>query len=85
MPYGYSNAMATRIREKSDADPGNALYRLCRLCVDNNVMLSTMAARLGVTKQAIYGWLNESYQPTPDVMKKIETQIKRLEARYNKA
>lgn len=43
-----------------------------RSCISPAFTRDELAAQLGVTKQAIYAWLNGIARPTPDKMAKIE-------------
>lgn len=53
MSYGYS---ARLIALNKKADSKLLGVRLGRVCIQQNIPVSTVAARLGVSRQTIYNW-----------------------------
>lgn len=78
MSYGYSNSLAVHIKEQAKADPSNPLFALASICVDRNIVPSEIAARISVSKQTIYDYLQLKYSPKPEVLKEINQYLKVL-------
>jgi transposase len=78
MSYGYSNAMATLIKERHNEDPSNVLYAVAAICVERNIVPSEVAARLNVSKQTIYDYLQQKYSPKPDTLEALKAYLKEL-------
>jgi transcriptional regulator with XRE-family HTH domain len=53
MSYGYS---ARLIALNKKADSKLLGVRLGRVCIQQNIPVSTVASRLGVSRQTIYNW-----------------------------
>lgn len=84
MPFGYSNQFVTEVQKKYKAKPTDPVNALCYLCVQQNVMLSSAAEKLGVSKQTVYNWFRGVYQPMPSTVKKIEKLNQQLLKKANK-
>lgn len=84
MAYGYSNTMAKQIEEKHRQNPDDPLFALLAICVQQNIVPSTVAAKLGVSKQTIYDWIGGKYSPRPDTFDEIKTQLKQARKQYGK-
>jgi len=81
MSYGYSNTMAQRIKERHEEDPDDPFFAMLDLCVARNVMLSEVAEKLGVSKQAVYDWIQQKYAVNPDVLDNIKALTKELKSK----
>jgi hypothetical protein len=53
MSYGYSKRL---VQLNNNADQGLLGVRLGRVCIENDVPVSVVAAHLGVSRQTIYNW-----------------------------
>jgi DNA-binding XRE family transcriptional regulator len=84
MPFGYSNNFVTAVRERARSSPNDPVVRLCYLCIENDMMLSDAAVKIGVSKQTIYNWFNGAYRPKPQTERKIVKLNERLHERLEK-
>lgn len=82
MAYGYSNTMATNIREKHDSNPDDPLYALGAICVDHEIVPSVIAEKLGVSKQTVYDWLAGKYSPKADKLADIKALLKTYQKQF---
>ena len=78
MPFGYSHDFVVDITSKYKSDPKNPVYRLGYLAVKHGIMLSEVADRLGVSKQAVYKWFEGAYQPKEKMLTSIKALNKEL-------
>ena len=76
MSYGYSVKL---IELNKSADRRNLGVRLGRICIKHDVSVARVAARLGVSRQAVYNWFAGVSNPKPQVAKKIERYIPKLQ------
>ena len=53
MSYGYSNRLIELNREADDRLLG---VRLGRVCIENDVPVSEVSYKLGVSRQTVYNW-----------------------------
>lgn len=78
MPYGYSQTMAALIKERHEDDPSDVLFAVCALCVDRGITPSAIASRVGVSKQAVYMWLQQNTSPSPAALDELKKYLKEL-------
>jgi DNA-binding XRE family transcriptional regulator len=81
MPVGYSIAFAEHVKALRKAHPDNPLYELGMLCIAHDISIVELADRLGVSKQAVYDWFDGNYEPKPETVERIHTQIKKLKTK----
>lgn len=80
MSYSYSHQLATHIKESHDKDPTNVLFAVASLCVDRDIVPAEIATRVGVSKQAVYDWLQLKYAPKPEAVLALAKYLKELKA-----
>lgn len=85
MSYGYSNKMAVLIEDRHEAEPDNILYAVLLLCVAKNIVPSEVAQRIGVTKQAVYDWIQGKYAVNPVYEVELKKFLKELRKQPKKA
>jgi transcriptional regulator with XRE-family HTH domain len=68
MIYGYS-ARLIDLNKKADARLLGV--RLGRVCMKNNVPVSQVATKLGVSRQTIYNWFCGTHSPKPTVGRQV--------------
>jgi hypothetical protein len=73
---GYSYALVKAINA---ADPKLLGVRLGRVCVANDVPVSTIATRCGVSRQAVYWWFTGVFTPKPSFTDTLTEILKEYE------
>ena len=68
MIYGYS-ARLIELNKKANARLLGV--RLGRACMKNNVPVSLVATKLGVSRQTIYNWFCGTHNPKPAVGRRV--------------
>jgi len=69
MPYGYSVRLITLNKE---ANPKLLGVKLGRACVKNNVPVSQVSSKLGVSRQTVYNWFMGRSHPQNSIVKSVE-------------
>ena len=75
MSYGYSLRLVERNRQASDLKLG---VRLGRVCIEQNVPVSTVASQFGVTRQTVYNWFSGVSSPAESLHTLIATYLTKL-------
>lgn len=78
MSYSYSHQLATHIKKRHEEDPEDLLFAVAALCVERDIVPSQIAERVGVSKQAVYDWLQHKYSPKPGVVAELKAYHKEL-------
>jgi hypothetical protein len=73
---GYSLRL---VKANQAADPENIGVKLGRYCIANDIPVTTIAVKLGVTRMTIYNWFTGVGVPNKDKVRKIE----KLLIKYN--
>lgn len=60
MASGYSIALLRKVKA---ADPKHIGVQLGRFCIDNDIPVSAVAKRYGVSRAAVYCWFAGTYAP----------------------
>lgn len=60
MAAGYSLALLRKVKA---ADPKLLGVQLGRFCIDNDIPVSAVAERFGVSRAAVYCWFVGTYAP----------------------
>ena len=68
MSYGYS---ARLIEVNKKADVRMLGVRLGRVCMKNDIPVSLVAAKLGVSRQTVYNWFCGTHTPNTTVARKL--------------
>lgn len=76
---GYSFRLVKANQAAQAADPENIGVKLGRYCITNDIPVSIIAAKLGVTRMTIYNWFTGVGMPNKDKVRKIE----KLLTKYN--
>jgi transcriptional regulator with XRE-family HTH domain len=76
MSLGYSLRL---VELNESADECLLGVQLGRACIRNNVPVSAVAARLGVSRQTVYNWFAGGTTPRLNTSKKIETLLTSLQ------
>lgn len=66
---GYSLRL---VKANQAADPENIGVKLGRYCIANDIPVTTIAVKLGVTRMTIYNWFTGVGVPNKDKVRKIE-------------
>lgn len=66
---GYSFRL---VKANQAADSKNIGVQLGRYCIANDIPVSTIATKLGVTRMTIYNWFTGVGVPNKDKVRKIE-------------
>jgi hypothetical protein len=66
---GYSFRL---VKANQAADPKHIGVRLGRYCITNDIPVTTIAIKLGVTRMTIYNWFTGVGVPNKDKVRKIE-------------
>jgi hypothetical protein len=72
---GYSLRIAEMIRA---GDPEHVGVKLGRICLAQNIPVQEVAARLGVSKQAVYQWFAGRFYPKSEQVARIEALLAEL-------
>lgn len=72
MGYGYSIRL---IRLNKSADRKLLGVRLGKLCIQHDVPVSSVATKLGVSRQTVYNWFIGTTSPNPSLALRIEKFI----------
>lgn len=73
-PRGYSYAIVKRVRA---ADPMHIGVKLGRVCVENDIPVSTVAKELGVSRLTVYAWFEGKFYPKPEMLPKVQALLDR--------
>lgn len=66
---GYSFRL---VKANQAANPKHIGVQLGRYCITNDIPVTTIAIKLGVTRMTIYNWFTGVGVPNKDKVKKIE-------------
>jgi hypothetical protein len=72
---GYSLRIAEMIRA---GDPEHVGVKLGRICLAQNIPVHEVAARLGVSRQAVYQWFAGRFYPKAEQEVRIKTLLAEL-------
>jgi transcriptional regulator with XRE-family HTH domain len=75
MTYGYSQSTVAANKRASNKLLGVALGRLC---IANDIPVSLIAERVGVSRQTIYNWFEGKHEPNRSTVLAIEKLIDSL-------
>jgi DNA-binding transcriptional regulator YiaG len=75
MSVGYSLRIVELNRSADEELLGVALGRAC---IRNNMPVSVLAARLGVSRQTVYNWFVGTSKPSSNTKNKIEALLTTL-------
>lgn len=75
MSVGYSLRIVELNRSADEQLLG---VKLGRVCIHNNMPVSVLAARLGVSRQTVYNWFVGASKPSPSTKIKIEALLTTL-------
>ncbi len=75
MSYGYSLRLAELNRS---ADQQSLGVRLGRVCISENIPVSNVAKRLGVSRQTIYNWFSGASVPQGGSVALVEAYLTNL-------
>lgn len=84
MAFGYSIEFVNRVNALLAAYPDSLVFQLGKLCIDNNIMLASVAHDLGMSKQGVYKWFSQEVVPRPDTLDKIDALVKKLQKQQAK-
>ncbi len=73
MSYGYS---ARLIALNKEADSKLLGVRLGRICIKRNIPVSTIASKLGVSRQTIYNWFMGANNPQDQSVDAVHDLLK---------
>lgn len=68
MSGGYSIALLRKVKA---ADPKLLGVQLGRFCIDNDIPVSTVAKKFGVSRAAVYCWFAGTYAPNKNLQDRI--------------
>jgi predicted transcriptional regulator len=74
MSYGYSTRL---VKANQTADKRLLGVRLGKMCIREEISVSSIAEELGVSRQTIYNWFSGTSSPTGDTAEKVEAFIKK--------
>ena len=72
MSYGYS---ARLIALNKEADSKLLGVKLGRICIKRNIPVSTIASKLGVSRQTIYNWFMGANNPQVQSVDAVHTLL----------
>jgi len=72
MGYGYSIRL---IQLNKAADRKLLGVRLGKLCIQHDVPVSSVATKLGVSRQTVYNWFIGTTSPRPTLVQRVEKFI----------
>jgi DNA-binding transcriptional regulator YiaG len=75
MSVGYSLRIVELNRSADEELLG---VKLGRVCIRNNMPVSVLAARLGVSRQTVYNWFVGTSKPSSNTKNKIEALLTTL-------
>ena len=75
MGYGYSIRL---IQLNKSADRKLLGVRLGKLCIKHDLPVSSVASKVGVSRQTVYNWFIGATQPKPAFASRVENLINRL-------
>jgi DNA-binding phage protein len=73
MSYGYS---ARLIALNKEADSKLLGVKLGRICIKRNIPVSTIASKLGVSRQTIYNWFMGANNPQDQSVDAVHDLLK---------
>lgn len=76
MRSGYSHDLVVFLQT---VDPSRPAARLGRVCVERDISVRTLAARLGVSRQTVYNWFWARYEPRVDQLQSVERLLQEIE------
>lgn len=77
MSYGYS---ARLIEFNKAADQESLGVQLGALCIKHNVPVTSVAAKLNVSRQTVYNWFSGVHPPKESIAPRIESLIETISA-----
>lgn len=75
MTYGYSQFTVASNKSANKRLLGVALGRAC---IANNVSVSAVAEKFGVSRQTVYNWFEGRHEPRPDLIRQVTAFIASL-------
>jgi len=78
MAKGFSYMLVKRVEAALQQDPTNPVFLLVERCIQNNIPVVEAAEKVGITRAALYGYLDGEYKPKKEVLDKIEALYKSL-------
>jgi DNA-binding XRE family transcriptional regulator len=72
MSYGYTTRLDSLNKQADDSLLG---VRLGRVCIEHNIPVIEIAAKLGVSRQTVYNWFVGIHNPNSELTKSISKII----------
>jgi len=64
------------VKQIRGADPSNPAVQLGLLCIEQDIPVSVIAERVGVSRQAVYMWFIGLYRPREEYMHQIHELLR---------
>lgn len=78
MTTGFSYDLVRRVESALESDPSNPVFLLIHRCIKKNIPISQAASKVGISRAAMYAYMDGLYKPKKDVLNKIESLYKSL-------
>lgn len=81
MAFGFSYPMAVLIQERHHSDPDDVFYAVLAICVERNITPSEISGHIGVSKTAVYDWINGKYAVSDAAKEALRKYLKVLNSK----
>lgn len=78
MAKGFSYMLVKRVDAELQQNPKNPVFLLIKRCILKDIPVTEAARRIGITRAALYGYMDGEYKPKQEVLDKIEKLYRSL-------